>query len=120
MRILFLDDSPSRTVVFLKKFPDAHAVETAEAAILALKAEKYDLVSLDHDLGGEAWVDSARPDTGFEVVRWIIENKPEIGEVTIHSHNTKAGPRMAVALKDAGYKSNFFPFRKRIPEYRGM
>ena len=119
-KILFLDDNNDRTEAFLKNYPDADTVETAEAAIKALQKSKYTDVFLDHDLGGEAWVDSSRDDTGMGVVRWIIANGPAIENIVVHSHNTIAGPKMKDALKDAGYKVVYTPFANLIKSYRGI
>lgn len=112
MTILFLDDSQKRIKRFLTEHPHAHVVETAPDAIAALQARKWKKVYLDHDLGGEAWVDPKRPDTGSEVVRWVVENKPEVKEFIVHSHNHLAAPFMARALIEAGYETSYIPFNK--------
>jgi len=69
---------------------------------------------LDHDLGGETFVDSGREDTGMEVVRWLCQNQDSqdgLIFVRVHSHNAPAAHRMVFDLKRAGYSSNweFFP-----------
>ena len=54
----------------------------------------WDEVHLDHDLGGEIYVDSSRPDCGMEVVRWLCASRRDRFEKTlfiIHSHNAEAG-----------------------------
>ena len=58
-RILFLDDDPDLARAFLGRHPDAVWVETAGDCITRL-AEPWDEVHLDHDLGGEIYVDSSR------------------------------------------------------------
>jgi hypothetical protein len=45
---------------------------------------------LDHDLGGEIYVDTNYSNTGSEVVRWIEKNKPDIKEIVVHSYNSSA------------------------------
>jgi len=112
LTILFLDDSKKRIKRFKAANPHAHTVETAEECIAALENQKWTEVYLDHDLGGEAWVDSNRADTGFEVVRWIVKNKPEVKRFTVHSHNHLAAPLMARALMNAGYQVRYVPFNK--------
>ena len=103
-RVLFLDDNPAGRLWF-----GLHAVcfETmwlhdAEGAIKCLQTyheEGFDLVYLDHDLGEETFVDSDRKDCGMEVVRWIVANKPKIGEIVVHTMNTPAGHGMVRALR---------------------
>lgn len=48
-------------------------VDKAHEAIQALKDHTFDLICLDHDLGGQVMVDSSREDTGAEVARYILE-----------------------------------------------
>jgi len=107
MNILFLDDL-NRTKTFLSRHPDATVVETAAECIFQLAGGEWDLVMLDHDLGGEQYVNSDLPNTGMEVARWIAANKPEIGEIIVHSLNRPAATRMLQEL--AGYTCVYYPF----------
>ena len=110
-RILFLDDSGERAHAFLVQFPMAVWARTAPEAIEALKdLMGWDEVWLDHDLGGQVFVDSRREDTGYEVVRWIIANQPGIANIRVHTWNIPAGKRMANNLSDAGYSVILAPF----------
>lgn len=112
-RILFLDDDPARAARFLACHPDAVWVQTAEECIVRL-SEPWSVVQLDHDLGGEVFVDSARADCGMEVVRWLA------GEVAgahlkdalfvVHTHNMNAAGGMLRTLKEAGYETIYRPF----------
>jgi CheY-like chemotaxis protein len=108
--VLFLDDSIERTKQFRSLNPSATCVETAAEAIDLLSKSVWDGVFLDHDLGGEAYVDSELPNTGMEVVRWIVANKPFISWIVIHTLNSDAGNRMEGALRDAGYTVIRRPF----------
>lgn len=72
-------------------------------AIAAMKGEAFDMVFLDHDLGGEVFVDSSREDCGMEVVRFMEEHKPSAGRVVVHTMNPAAGQQMEQALVAAGY-----------------
>jgi hypothetical protein len=114
--IIFLDDNPERH----KRFLRAHIGEcvwqayTAPQAIELLskhKTTESDEIWLDHDLNGEVFVDSNRSDTGFEVVRWICSNLPNIKcPIFVHSLNDEAAPRMVQALQAVGYESDWIPF----------
>ena len=113
MNILFLDDDEKRIDTFGKKiYPDfANIVTTASTAIQYLNSiPNWDFVFLDHDLGGEQLVDSNREDCGMEVVRWIVEHKPNIEQIIIHSWNSPAGKEMVAKLRDAGYNAEYKPF----------
>ena len=107
---LFLDDSAGRQQRFAQQHPHAMIVSTAEEAISMLKLHKFSIVHLDHDLGDEIFVNSDRPDTGMEVVRWIVENRPVVGNVVVHTMNHEAGPLMVERLREAGYDAEWMPF----------
>ncbi|MDG3003742.1 cyclic-phosphate processing receiver domain-containing protein [Paludisphaera mucosa] len=111
-RILFLDDDPRRAEVFLVRCPQAIWVMTADDCIARL-AEAWDEVHLDHDLGGERYVDVNRNDCGMAVVRWICAE--ERGPVRsarffIHSYNFAAASLMVECLLQNGYAAEFRPF----------
>jgi len=91
MRILVLEDNFERIQQFQRKLI-GHVVEfttTAELAIEMLKSQTWDVLFLDHDLGGPAYVDSfGDVETGYTVAKWIFNNmdrKPK--HVFIHSLN---------------------------------
>ena len=111
MNILFLDDDLDRTKIFLLNVLNAHTVETAMECISVLQSkEEWDYVLLDHDLGGNIFVDSDREDCGMEVIRWIVKNKPIIKQVVVHSFNPDASKEMILKLRDAGYDAIPVPF----------
>ncbi len=122
MSILFLDDCPERTKVFLSSVPSAITVMTAQEAIaMLLEAANlswasWNYVFLDHDLGGKEAANSADPDTGMEVVRWIIANRPKIDRIIVHTLNKSAGQQMASKLHDAGYWVLWVPFAWKYTE----
>ncbi len=105
MRVLFLDDSTERIERAYEHFDsdDLVVVVSASSAIDEISKGAFDLVMLDHDLGGETWVESGREDCGMEVVRWVVRNFPKIGCVVVHSWNTVAAPVMVAELMKAGY-----------------
>ena len=98
MKILFLDDRGERLDIAAARYKDDDLVlmRTAEEAIFVLRhtTKDWDLVCLDHDLGGESFVDSNRSDCGMEVVRWIEMHKPIIGKIIVHSSNPDAAHKM--------------------------
>jgi hypothetical protein len=113
MKILFLDDSDARWYSFKSKIPAADRVETAEACVAYIrKNPELDWVFLDHDLGGEAWVNSSREDCGMEVVRFLCADDytKTIKNIVVHSHNSVASEEMFNKLKDKGYNTKLIPF----------
>jgi hypothetical protein len=111
-RLLFLDDDPRRAEVFLELNPEAVWVQTTRECIARL-ADPWEEVHLDHDLGGEHFVDMSRTDCGMEVVRWLCrELRPHLSEAKfiIHSHNFAAALMMVLLMRDTGYVAEFHPF----------
>jgi hypothetical protein len=117
--ILFLDDDPNRAALAYQRWPEkrrSHTIwcTTAAEAISVLK--DYDLTEahLDHDLGGESFVDTRREDCGMEVVRWLehVEDlkKYETCRFICHSWNIPAGRRMVERLQALGLKAEHIPF----------
>jgi len=53
--------------------------KTSEEAIHLIRSHDFDVISFDHDLGGE--------DTSREVVRWMIMNGFKAREHRVHSAN---------------------------------
>lgn len=116
--VLFLDDSENRTAAFLLNAADATklTVKTAVEAIAAL-SEPWRIVHLDHDLGGEVYVDSGREDCGMEVVRHMVANQCDVGLVIVHTWNIPAGERMVTELCDAGYRAIGAPWGQSVISY---
>lgn len=111
-RVLFLDDDPARAEAFLEGNPLATWVQTARDCIERL-GDPWDEVFLDHDLGGEHFVDVDRPDCGMEVVRWLCkEPRSHLASTrfVIHSHNLTAALMMVLLMRETGYVAEFQPF----------
>jgi hypothetical protein len=111
-RTLFLDDDPARAKLFQDRYPGAIWVRTVEEC-LALLSTSWDEVHLDHDLGGEVFVDHDRGDCGMAVVRWLCqEPRPHLltAQFIVHSHNANAACMMAFQLTSSGYQAKVQPF----------
>jgi hypothetical protein len=111
-RTLFLDDDPGRAETFLAANPHALWVQTVEDCLAKL-AESWDEVHLDHDLGGEQFVDLSREDCGMEVVRWLcLERRPHLEPTRffVHSHNPTAAAVMGMQLMMNGFHVEVRPF----------
>lgn len=112
MKILFLDDNPVRWEQFRKNYPSAVWVQTATECIAKL-SEQWDMIFLDHDLGGDVYVDSSIENCGMEVVRYLYKNFQEHLQYTqfiVHSYNTPAAFSMVDSIREAGYSVIYKPF----------
>lgn len=115
MRILFLDDDEVRHDRF-RKMTIGHEVwhvRTVAEARKALAARVYDLVCLDHDLGGKQMVESRSEEgTGYHVAMAMealpAEQRP--ADVVVHSYNPIGALRMANRLRSAGFRVTQAPF----------
>ena len=113
MKTLILDDCKKRQAKFFQtkeQGDELRQVWNATDCIEALKEGRYDLVSLDHDLNGEAYQNPAEKNTGSEVVRFITANKPDVKEFVVHSYNEFAAKNMVEDLQKAGYRVEWSPF----------
>lgn len=107
MRILFLDDNKARHISFMKQNIGREVVYvyTSKACIEALnKYKAFDLVSLDHDLGGKVFV-TATKGHGMEVANYIANELPKDKypqKVIIHSWNIPRAVEMYKTIKPTG------------------
>lgn len=118
--LVFLDDDPARAALAYQRMTPADQnrtfwVQTVDETIDILKEyrERLDIVSLDHDLGGQKFVYSGRSDTGMEVVRWLEKQDPaDFAHVrfVIHTWNLPAGVVMTRRLRARGYRVIRAPF----------
>lgn len=124
--ILFMDDSPHRAVLAHERMSVSDRENTlwcmtAEEAIITLwdYRDRLDAVHLDHDLGGEEYVNTKREDCGMEVVRSLERmsrdtpeefEKLKVARFIVHSWNFHAGPLMTKRLQDIGLNVEYIPF----------
>lgn len=80
-----------------------------------LAKEDFDWISLDHDLGGEDFVDPDSKTCGMEIVRYLertgwpeSKSKPM---VIIHSSNIFAAHQMKIGLELLGFFVKAEPFK---------
>lgn len=102
--ILILDDSMERHHAFERMLIGNAVVHvcTAKEAIQAMSQRKFDIVLLDHDLGGGGELEPSGPGTGYEVACWIRDNpdrRPQT--IIVHSFNS-VGARNMLAVLPAG------------------
>ena len=105
-KVLFMDDRSKRIHSAIGKFKncDLTIVTNVIECLQFLSNEEWDVVFLDHDLGGQEFMDPSSPFSGMEVLRyisrtsWPIEKKKP--NFVIHSSNTFAAMAMEEYLKE--------------------
>ena len=104
MRVLVLEDNEDRVRKFRRELV-GNVVDfalDAEAALAFIGAHAYDLIFLDHDLGGEEMVDSGGANTGYRVASCLArDGKNGAARVVLHSCNPSGAGMMALALPHA-------------------
>lgn len=98
MKVLFLEDDENRIAKARREFVGCEltVAQTAQEAIAALDAVRFDLASLDHDLGGAQMAESDE-NSGYAVAKHIaaMEAPPF---VIVHSFNPVGAQKMMLHL----------------------
>lgn len=104
MKILILEDNQERIKLFKEWFKehDLTICETAKECLSKLHI-RYDWIFLDHDLGGEIFVDSDEENTGYQVAKKIPDTINKDTDIIIHSLNYVGAMRMKNKLKNVKY-----------------
>ena len=110
MKVLILEDDPMRIRKFKSFYPGCVVVSHANECIQQLKSDSWDLISLDHDLNWQMFVDPSDADCGMEVVRFMASDKVPVKSVILHSANKEAVKLMHDGLASAGYNVAIEPF----------
>ncbi len=114
MNILFLDDDQKRRIHASNEWAATNklplVINVPECIEALGRKDEWDIVSLDHDLEGEVYVDSSRKDCGMEVVRWIEKNEPNVKMFIVHTWNFFAAMEMTKRLRLAGYTVSQNPY----------
>ena len=103
MKILILEDNFERQEQFRKNL-SGHNIEitdSSKVAIEKLTNEKYQLLFLDHDLGGLVGVESGE-NTGYEVAEFLKFNNQHMPQnIIVHSLNVPGAQNIIAALPNA-------------------
>lgn len=114
MRIFIVEDNNERIETFKEMFADIPEAElfittTASEAKKVLEENKdlaWDMLFLDHDLGGRVYVESADQNTGYQVAKFIKDNDIKYYNAVTHSLNPMGAANIQGILKDC----NHIPF----------
>jgi len=101
MRILILEDDSDRVKKFYEMFNDHSlvVVNNSKDAISFVTTFKFNVIFLDHDLGGQVYVDSDNDNTGYQVAKVIPNSINSHTPVVIHSWNVVGAKRMQQVLE---------------------
>ncbi len=99
MRVFILEDDPSRIRRFKRALigNDLTISDNVPDAIAKYNGP-YDVVCLDHDLGGEVFVPSEHPNTGYAFSKWLADSSDDQSPVIVHSMNQAGATRMVGRL----------------------
>jgi len=101
MKILVLEDSQERIEKFKTLFPehdhDVWFTYEAQECIDLLDTQQWDILFLDHDLGGDVYVQSGKG-TGYELAGYIAESINKDTAVIIHSCNHAGATQISFLL----------------------
>ena len=108
--IFVLEDNLSRIALFYqllhRKFPRMEITHTEfaeEAKKLILKKSYWDIVLLDHDLGGQSYVDSENENTGYQFLKFFKEKEIKFGQLIYHTQNPAGGHNMLSIMPEGRY-----------------
>lgn len=107
MKIFILEDDEQRILAFKRSFGqhNLYIVSNVNEAIILYKKHKpFDVVLLDHDLGGRTHVSSFEENTGYQFAKYLSLKK-EKPNVVFHSWNVPGVEKM----------KEFFPRAPHIP-----
>lgn len=116
-RIFVLEDDAQRIALFWRA-GIGHDLTLAKDVAEAIKKWQppYDVVCLDHDLGGEVYVSSEHQNTGAGFARWLAEHAApaQCPRVVIHSYNMPGAANIDATLTAAGWRCVRWPFGKNV------
>lgn len=119
MKILILEDNPIRQEKFKQLFrnQDLYLAIDIKQAKEHCNFNEFPIMFLDHDLGNQIWVDSNEENTGYQFVKWLIENQLHKNCLYyIHSMNSIGANKMLNLLLDNSYDGIWIPAHLIIGE----
>ncbi len=122
MKIFILEDDEERIKLFEQYGigQDLTIARTYEEAITKF-APPYALICLDHDLGGNVYVQSEGEEkTGYHFVQWMLANYQQETLATraiVHSYNPDGANKMCHEINKSGGSAIKIPFGINVLQY---
>jgi len=113
MKILILEDNINRIEKFkiLFKNQELYITDNIKQAEEYCQRIEFRVMFLDHDLDNKIWVDSNEENTGYQFVKWMVDNKLlKDSLIYIHSMNPCGANRMLNYLLDNNYDGIWQPY----------
>jgi len=113
MKILILEDNVLRQEKFKELFKNQEIVicDNVLDSISVCIYQDFQVLWLDHDLEGKIWEDSNKENTGYQFVKWLVDNnKAKDSLIYIHSMNPIGANKMLNYLLDNGRDGIWIPF----------
>ena len=114
LKILFLDDNHTRHALFKTWCQDADHCYGYDDCVRLLRLARYDVVSLDHDLGEDDELCipgiTNKQKTGTDVAKFIATLVQKPNMAILHSYNPLGAEAMAAILHAANVKTMRVPF----------
>jgi response regulator RpfG family c-di-GMP phosphodiesterase len=103
MRVFILEDDFNRMDKFIRKLScdQIDHAETVEAGKELVQKNKYDLLLLDHDLGGKQMVDSSEENTGYQLAVFISGTQNKDTPCITHTCNPAGANNILSVLPHA-------------------
>jgi len=131
MKIFILEDDENRIEGFKHAIKDSHDLTICrwlkDSPLISIKRgayelfhPPYDLILLDHDLGGQQYVDSNEEETGYQFAKFIAAASKGIDEtwIIVHSYNPEGAAAMVQVLRESGWRQTIkIPFSKQLLDY---
>jgi hypothetical protein len=113
--VFILEDDWGRMDWFHKQWDsifDIRHADNYQRAIQIFNPKSTKALFLDHDLGGEIYVDSRLSNTGANFCRWLIKTElPRVTPIVVHSHNPDGANEMERTLRMGGFNWTYqMPF----------
>ena len=106
MKVFIFEDDPNRRETFTNLLAKndlefVHMCDNVEVAKSMLKQTKYDIAFLDHDMDHRQYVNSNESNTGYQLAKFIVEEKIPFDQVFVHSMNVVGAELMMNTLNEA-------------------
>ena len=120
--IFILEDTTERIEefknIFKNHLDNVYIATNYEEALSLLSSIPFDILFLDHDLGGNQIVTKdnwekfleTEEKSGSDVARWLIENITNSPLIVVHSYNPYGAKNMLDILTKAGFQVILAPF----------
>lgn len=123
MKIFVLEDNAERISLLQRELPKIFVgaqvfySETADdGKKVLLKEQPFDILLLDHDLGGKVFVNSHDHNTGYQVAIFVRENNIPYQIAIAHTMNPAGGENIVSVLP----KSIHIPFPILLSYLKGL